>query len=369
MTPGLERLLTLTFGKDGNEATHIGNGWSGDEPGCRWMIGQASELWLNNPGPGPEPAQDLILELDLEAVAGDAQKLLVAVRSQAIAQTSVANGGTLGFHIPARMIAQPGPIRLLFIHPDFRRLTAVPGTDDRELALSVTGLRLSRIAPRATVAAGAVLPPAEMIARFESLGDNCEFGLVQRHLGAEPLGLLRFSFIELTSLLRGLRNGFAGLGEAATTELVVDGQDREYVVRDSVFGTTYHTFQFEHQIALEAVRAQQAARLKFLRRKLMEDIGVGEKVFVIKRGTPLRPEEILPLYAALNDLGRNWLLWMLPADATHPAGSIDVPLPGLIRGYVDRFAPYENAHDISHEAWRLVCEKVWASVGSSVNRT
>lgn len=34
--------------------------------------------------------------------------------------------------------------------------------------------------------------PSELVARFESLGDNCEFGLVQRHFGAEPVGVFRF---------------------------------------------------------------------------------------------------------------------------------------------------------------------------------
>src|ERR1700679_3995741 len=29
--------------------------------------------------------------------------------------------------------------------------------------------------------------------RFENLGSDCEFGFVQRHLGAEPLSLLRFA--------------------------------------------------------------------------------------------------------------------------------------------------------------------------------
>ena len=30
---------------------------------------------------------------------------------------------------------------------------------------------------------------------------------------------------------------------------------------------------------------------------------------------PLRPEEVLPIYAIMNELGRNTLLWMLPSDA------------------------------------------------------
>ncbi len=32
----------------------------------------------------------------------------------------------------------------------------------------------------------------DLMLQFESLGQNCEFGLVQRRAGADPLGLLRF---------------------------------------------------------------------------------------------------------------------------------------------------------------------------------
>jgi hypothetical protein len=205
-----------------------------------------------------------------------------------------------------------------------------------------------------------------MIVHFESLGDNCEFGLVQRRLNAEPLGLLRFSFIELPLLLRGLRQGFEGLGDQATTEVIVVGHDREFVVKESVYGMTYHTFQYENQISLETVREQQAARLNFLRRKLMEDVASGEKVFVIKRFPPLRPEEILPIYSVLNEAGRNWLLWMVPADPAHKAGTVQMLLPGLLRGYIDRFAPSENAHELSIDSWTSVCKAALRATGHTL---
>src|ERR1700676_1546283 len=122
---------------------------------------------------------------------------------------------------------------------------------------------------------------------------------------------------------------------------------------------TYHTYQYEGDIGLDTIRRQQATRLSFLKRKLMEDIGAGEKIFVLKRPAPLRPEEVLPVYAVLNELGCNWLLWMVPSDAAHPSGTVEALFPGLLRGYVDRFAPSENAHELSLEAWTAVCEAAW----------
>jgi hypothetical protein len=364
MHTGLERILSLNFGSGGNETNHLGNGWSGDEPGTRWMVGQGSEVWLEHPGQG----HDLILDMDIATMqlpeGAKPQRLVVGVRNRGVAQIAISHGGGIGFHIPAALIDAPGPVRLLFIHPDFRRPMDIEGgTDDRQLAFSVGSLRIFRILPRPAPAPGSRLPHDQLITRFESLGDNCEFGLVQRKLGAEPLGLLRFSYIELRLLLRGLHCGFDGLGDPATIEVWPEGIDREFVVRESVYQMTYHTFQYETQVDLETVQRQQVTRLNFLKRKLLEDIGAGEKIFVLKRVPPLRPEEVLPIYAILNELGRNTLLWMLPSDAAHPPGTVERLLPGLLRGYIDRFAPNQNAHDLSQEIWTAVCEAAWRMAG------
>ena len=77
---------------------------------------------------------------------------------------------------------------------------------------------------------------------------------------------------------------------------------------------------------------------------------------------------MLPVYAALNESGRNWLLWMVPADAAHPSGVVEVLLPGLLRGYVDRFAPQEDAHDLSLAAWTRVGEAAWRMAGGALGR-
>ena len=49
-----------------------------------------------------------------------------------------------------------------------------------------------------------------------------------------------------------------------------------------------------------------------------------------------------------------------------PPGMVEILLPGLLRGYVDRFAPSENAHELSLEAWTTVCETAWRAVGGTL---
>jgi hypothetical protein len=54
----------------------------------------------------------------------------------------------------------------------------------------------------------------DIAARCESIGRNCEFGLVQRNLNLEPVSLLRWAGSETPAgLIDGLHHDFAGLAE------------------------------------------------------------------------------------------------------------------------------------------------------------
>jgi hypothetical protein len=57
----------------------------------------------------------------------------------------------------------------------------------------------------------------------------------------------------------------------------------------------------------------------------------------------------------LNRYGDNMLLWVVPTEPDRPAGTVEVVMPGLLKGYIDRFAPDDNAHDFSFEGWLRVC--------------
>lgn len=326
---------------------------------------------MNHPGSG----SDLILELDVSPFVVTpslpAQKLRVRLRDTLIADTALTGPCKLGFRVPASALAASAPLRFIFDHPDARRPADFGNEGDaRQLAICFRRLLLSPIlgqtdmtsaAPIAGLSAadiGALTgsPAVQFMQRFESLGDNCEFGLVQRRCGAEPLGLLRFANLELRQLLQGLESGFAGLGERKGLEFwLSDGARREYVIRDRRYALVFHTFLYEGEITEEELLEKQSRRLEFLVRKLLQDLENGEKIFVCKRNVPLMESEILALHAALNRFGKNTLLWVVPADSDHAAGGLDQILPGLLRGYVDRFAPYENAHDLLLEPWLSVC--------------
>ena len=191
---------------------------------------------------------------------------------------------------------------------------------------------------------------------FESLGDNCEFGLVQRRCGAEPLGLLRFANLELRQLLISLNPG----SMASVNRPAWSAGCRTARSANTSFATVgmlwccIPSFT-KARSGQEELIEKQAKRLRFLRRKLLDDLKNADKIFVCKRNAPLTEQEVLPLHAALNRFGRNTLLWVVSADAEHPAGAVDRLVPGLLRGYIDRFAPYEDAHDLSLATWLSIC--------------
>jgi hypothetical protein len=127
------------------------------------------------------------------------------------------------------------------------------------------------------------------------------------------------------------------------------------MIHEKKFGLVYHTFVYEGQRSIWLMREQEAARLKFLRRKFMEELECADKIFVYKFGTTLSEEEILPLHMALTRYGEATLLWVVLAERDRPAGTVEVLMPGLLKGYIDRFAPDANAHDLSFDGWLRVC--------------
>jgi hypothetical protein len=365
-----ELILSLHFGLHSGDCNYLGLGWSGDEDGYRWMTGEFSELWLESPGPGT-----YVLELELSPFVQPPtllmQQLAVAVRGTVIGRSTVSGSRTLGYRIPAELLVGKGPVRLGFLHPDAARpVDLSDNADDRRLALSMRRLGLYRVSgdvsPRrleggagvtaAEIEALVGIPASQFMLGFESVGDNCEFGLVQRQCGADPIGLLRFSNIELGPLLRGLAAEFEGLGARESVQLALsEGERREYVLYERQYALTFHTFQYESQVDAAELLRKQIARLQLLRRKFLADLRGGEKIFVCKRNDVLLEQDVLPLHAALNRFAPNTLLYVTRADAEHPPGSVERLMPGLLRGAIDRFAPPENAHDLSLECWLAVC--------------
>jgi hypothetical protein len=127
------------------------------------------------------------------------------------------------------------------------------------------------------------------------------------------------------------------------------------MIHERKYGLVYHTFVYEGDRVPELMVQQEAMRLKFLRRKFIEELDAGDKIFVFKGGGSVQEAEILPLFIALNRKRANTLFWVVPEEPGRPSGTVEVLMNGLLKGYIDRFAPGDNAHDFSFDAWVRLC--------------
>jgi tetratricopeptide (TPR) repeat protein len=219
-------------------------------------------------------------------------------------------------------------------------------------------------APASTVVPSdhAEMPVEQLVLHFESLGGSgigCEFGLLQRFHGAEPISLLRWTEMEPEPLIAALEARLDGVGTPEQTLLYVPDHG-EYIVSDRLFGMRMHTFVRTDQVAAEKMRVQLLRRLAYLREKLLEDLRNGEKIFVYKnRNRTVTDDELQRLHAAIRSYGDNTtLLYVRIADEFHPFPTVVNPKPGLLVGYIDRFAQSNDSLPVA--SWGAILKQAHA---------
>ena len=193
--------------------------------------------------------------------------------------------------------------------------------------------------------------PAELLSDFESLGDNCEFGLAQRYSNIEPLGLFRFSSSSTDNMITVLARRLSDYGEEDDLEIFTDGgqfdcRSRRY--RDF----TYHTEISCSTSTSDQVLPRELKKVAYLKKRLVADLAAGEKIFVRKGGSF---ERATALFRVLRTYGPATLLWVETADEMHRAGHVERVEDGLLKGYMTRLAPYGEAPDMDLTCWLELC--------------
>ncbi len=346
-------------------ALRLGKGWGLPETTMRWTIGARSDMIVMISGAHPGDAERRVMAV-IEAVPYLAQnpratqRITVTVNGVVQYEMALSRPGLVAFFIPDEVLGQP--ITISLEHPDALAPVAVGAVNDRrKLAFACRALQIWSVARHASaipaVPHEVAGTPAELLGAFESLGDNCEFGIAQRLSGCEPLGLLRFTATTLASLIDLLLHEAAGIGDPATIELDLRGEPPEYILTEQRYNLTYHTFVYADQMPPARVRHREAQKLTLLRRRMLDDLKSGRRIYVVKHNARLREEDVIALFLLLRHYGPNRLLYVAPADAAHAAGAVELLMPGLARGYIDRFAPYDNAADVSLDCWLAVCRQ------------
>ena len=188
--------------------------------------------------------------------------------------------------------------------------------------------------------------------RFESLGDDCEFGLVQRIFQADAASLLRWSRTLPDELLRAIKCRFDGVGDPEHTIVRIVGN--EYMTEDRRFSMISHSFTPPSMLPLDEFTVEQCQRLQWLLRRFLDNLTHARKIFVYKTETTT-DEEILALYRALQGFSPDvTLLFVRKEDDSHVAGSVERVTGNLFVGRTDKFSTV----DISLSHWVHLCRSV-----------
>jgi hypothetical protein len=358
----------IRFGMLGNDAYYLGEGWGGAEAESRRTVGRKAEIWFDNPG----QCEGFLLQFEFSPFGGHAEaqprRFEVWVYGALVGRKAVDANGRVEVRIPGELLATNRRVQVVLRceHAGDPEKDADSGDG---ISFALRKLRLHRLTDNTNLlfaeGIGGItidememmtrMPAAQFMLGFESLSENCEFGFAQRRCGAEPLGLLRFSNIEPPDLLHAVRNRFQGIGKPENLEFALSPEaPRQYEVRDKTYALFHHTGLYEGQIEEPALRKVQSTRLNILARKLLFDLSEGVKFFIVKHNIELTIADVLTLHTEMRAYGPNTLIWVV-ASSAHKPGSVEYLLPGLLKAYVGRFAPYENADDFALEPWLEIC--------------
>ena len=398
----------ISFGAGGHSEEIIGPGWSFQEDAYRWMTGRFSVLTL--PMPTESNAADFILMLRVTPYIAkgqiDCQRCTVVCGAETVAEVELVLPGWIGFRISAQAVASERLAILTFVHPDASSQEFGIGPDSRELAIAVHEAVLLPVTEADELMgwrgrtgqfvssdwrAQALVPDWKRIAsKFQSMGQDCEFGLVQRQCEAEPLGLFRFANIQLHGVVQCLCSDFSELADEKKLD-ISPWPNGEYVGAYNSLDMFYHTFVPADQNLdddalrrdVDALRRKESTRLKMLVRLFREDLEDGEKVFVLLRkwlsvqdskhvyvnGPPLDEFEVLPLISLMRRYNpKAALLWITVAgpDERHLVGQCEMIGNNLLKGYVDRFSGPTDWSNLSLECWKDIMASALQALGRPI---
>jgi tetratricopeptide (TPR) repeat protein len=351
----------------------LSDGFKSPEQTIVWS--QGGHAVLQYEGATPNAEQGLVIEASPQR-PGTSVRISVSVNDVGIGEDVLWGRARLTFHIPVHILSED--CRILIDY-------APESTDDTQVGQMVAFfyIRLHDIdpamdleAPRSqgsyllssTLDANAAIDAYKevtgtdaraLMLNFESLGSDCEFGLVQRECSAEPLGLLRFSTVPLLELVTGLDTDFEGVDDRNALDFEIDPSD-EYIALQRRYKLRYHTFQYQADTTLDDMYGREIKKLSFLQRKFLEQLTSGDKIFVYKSWERCQLPHIETLYRSIRAHGSNALLWVTQAGDGDTPGSVREIYQGLYLGTMRRFSrPVVGQDHRDIAEWLELCHNAW----------
>lgn len=178
----------------------------------------------------------------------------------------------------------------------------------------------------------------------ESLGDNSEFPLWQRHHNYDPLGLFRWGITPATAILEYLNNP----KELFAQENLEPFSER--IVTDNTFG-----FKFYSQLVnqkqpnklisskrFESVHKKELVQIQALEKMFLSHLKRSPGIYVIKQNTGMDKEIVSEIHQALLKWNSNHILLVVSDDQTDQNDTIIRQISDrLFIGHLDGFAPIQ----------------------------
>jgi hypothetical protein len=197
------------------------------------------------------------------------------------------------------------------------------------------------------------LPTQKLIRMTESIGDNCEYGMWQRHRGDEPSSLFRWAITPIKSLL-----DFMGAPSAlyAKGDLSVHSPG---MVHDAKFGFKFHSKLVEpgpegkpqllaDKQAFDSIYQEEKSKIDHLQVKTFAQMSQQTGLYIIKDNKGLDESHVRRVLAhLLRHNPTHHLLWV---EADGDPAFTDIG-GGLLRASLPAFAPYSNVHGYAEGGW------------------
>ena len=339
-------IAKYTFGRDGSATPRMIDGWSGGEDGHTWTDSVVASIRIDSPIEAP---CGVAVEMHCGTYQRPnlpMQRVGIRVNGEDAIKSYLVDRGVHAWIVQRPVLAKDGAV-IEIVTPDAARPCDLSDSGEtRRLGVSVRQLRLLELhEPPAAMAccAAASGSDRDIALEFIPLGRDCELGLVQRAMGAEPLGLLRFSYADIGHIQRGIETAWHGLGD----RLEVAVEDGEWMTRERGYDLRWHTFKAPDAASHDALLAVERRKTAWLRDAMLENMRGGDRIFIVKgRANELNEGQVVALHLALNRHARNWLLWV--TEGNEPP---TLMLPRLIRGAVPRFMRPGVASDYLLPEW------------------
>lgn len=197
----------------------------------------------------------------------------------------------------------------------------------------------------------------DLLTKFESIGDNCEFGFVQRFHGAEPSSLFRWATAPIEGVIAGLNDQWEHIFEHENMrpwayDMAWDDRYRcafHGEIRCEPDSEGHMQFAMDGEERKKALDTDQS-KIRFLRDKTLKGLRTEDRIYVVKANAGLPFEQILELKAALDKYGNHKLLAVVQKDQVDWEG-LTLFAPNLKVATISQLASYSQVELAAYGEW------------------